>query len=74
VSGARLRTVATHADAPRALVLGSRASHCESIEHPLDRDAPLASFTADLTRAGFSTLRFDKRGVGDSDGGPCAEN
>ena len=41
---------------------------CESIDQPLDRDTPLAAFVDGLTHAGYTTLRFDKRGVGDSDG------
>jgi alpha-beta hydrolase superfamily lysophospholipase len=74
VTGARLRTLVTRADPPRAFVLVIQGIACESVEHPLDPDAPLAAFVADLTRAGYSTLRFDKRGVGDSDGGPCASS
>lgn len=74
VAGARLRTIATHADAPRALVLVIQGIACESIDHALDPDAPLATLIAGWTRAGFDTLRFDKRGVGDSEGAPCALN
>ncbi|HEY5922612.1 MAG TPA: alpha/beta fold hydrolase, partial [Kofleriaceae bacterium] len=72
VDGARLRTIATHAESPRALVLVIQGIACESIDHALDLDAPLASFVTAVTAAGYDTLRFDKRGVGDSEGGPCA--
>lgn len=72
VDGARLRTIATHAAAPRGLVLVLQGIACESIDHVLDPEAPLARLVADWTRAGYATLRFDKRGVGDSEGGPCA--
>lgn len=72
VDGARLRTIATHADAPRALVLVLQGIACESLDHALDPGAPLAALVEGWTRAGYDTLRFDKRGVGDSEGAPCA--
>jgi alpha-beta hydrolase superfamily lysophospholipase len=72
VDGARLRTIATHAVSPKALVLVIQGIACESIDHALEPDAPLAVFIAELTRAGYDTLRFDKRGVGDSEGAGCA--
>lgn len=73
VDGARLRTIATHAESPRALVVFLQGIACESIECALDAGAPVAVLVDGLTRAGYDTLRFDKRGVGDSDGGPCNE-
>jgi uncharacterized protein len=71
VDGARLRTIATHADSARAIVVFVQGIACESIDHALDDTAPLALLIDALTRAGYDTLRFDKRGVGDSEGGPC---
>jgi uncharacterized protein len=71
VDGARLRTIATHADSARALIVFIQGIACESIDHALDDGAPLALLIDMLTRAGYDTLRFDKRGVGDSEGGPC---
>lgn len=72
VAGARLRTIAVHAAAPRALVLVIQGIACESIDHALDPDAPLAALVTGWASAGVSSLRFDKRGVGDSEGAPCA--
>ncbi len=72
VDGARLRTIATRAATPRALVLVIQGIACESIDHALDPDAPLAALVTGWTRAGYDTLRFDKRGVGDSEGAACA--
>ena len=68
VDGAHLRTLAIEPPDARALVLVIQGIACESIDHPLDRDAPLAAFVDGLMRAGYATLRFDKRGVGDSNG------
>jgi uncharacterized protein len=73
VDGARLRTIATHADTARALVVFVQGIACESIDYAADDGSPLALLIDVLTRAGYDTLRFDKRGVGDSDGGPCNE-
>jgi len=39
---------------------------CESLE-----DGPLAALAGTWTRAGYDTQRVDKRGVGDSEGGPA---
>jgi uncharacterized protein len=71
VDGACLRTIATHAESPRAIVVFVQGIACESIDHALDDTAPLAQLVDALTSAGYDTLRFDKRGVGDSEGGPC---
>lgn len=71
-TGARLRTIATRATTPRALVLVIQGIACESIDHALDPGAPLAALVAGWTGAGYDTLRFDKRGVGDSEGPACA--
>lgn len=73
VAGATLRTVRTHADTPRALVVFIQGIACESIEFPLADDAPLRRLVDGWTCAGFDTLRFDKRGVGDSTGAPCTQ-
>lgn len=72
VAGARLRTIATRAATPRALVLVIQGIACESIDHALDPGAPLAALVTGWTGAGYDTLRVDKRGVGDSEGAACA--
>lgn len=64
----RLRTIATHAAAPRAAIVFIQGIACESIDHALAPDAPLAGLITGWTHAGYDTLRFDKRGVGDSEG------
>ena len=65
VEGARLRTLETEAEGSRCLVLVIQGIACESVDTP---DSPLAKLVASWR---LSTLRFDKRGVGDSEGGPC---
>jgi len=67
VDGARLRTIATRVPEPRAVVLALPGIACESIE----AESPLAELAHGWARAGFDTLRFDRRGTGDSEGGPC---
>jgi hypothetical protein len=64
VAGARLRTLATRGDRGTIILIGGIA--CESVE-----TGPLAELAHAWTRAGYATVRFDKRGVGDSEGGPC---
>jgi alpha-beta hydrolase superfamily lysophospholipase len=66
VDGTRLRTLATGGTRAVVLLVGGIA--CESIE-----DGPLAVLASELARAGFVTVRFDKRGVGDSEGGPARD-
>lgn len=73
VGDARLRTILTCAQTPRALVLVIQGIACESIDFALDPDAPLGALVAGWAQAGYDALRFDKRGVGDSEGPPCAE-
>jgi alpha-beta hydrolase superfamily lysophospholipase len=70
-AGALLRTIETLPASPRGLVLFLQGIACESVDHALDPDAPLATLVAAWTSAGYATLRFDKRGVGDSEGDAC---
>src|SRR6185436_14006140 len=66
-SGVRLRTIATRVPEPRAVILALPDLACESIE----AESPVAELAHGWARAGFDSLRFDRRGVGDSEGGPC---
>jgi uncharacterized protein len=72
VPGARLRTIVTRPAraAPRAAVLVLQGIACESID---GGGGPLVELIHGWARAGILTMRVDKRGVGDSEGGPCPE-
>ena len=71
VADARLRTISTHAGRSRGVVLVIQGIACESVDHAMSPDAPLAGLIEGWTCADLDTIRFDKRGVGDSEGGPC---
>lgn len=66
VAGARLRTLATAGARARVAIIAGIA--CESVE-----TGPLADLAQAFAAAGYATLRYDKRGVGDSDGGACRD-
>lgn len=68
-SGVQLRTITTRVPEPRAVVLMLPDMPCESVE----AESPIADLAHGWARAGFDTLRFDRRGIGDSEGGPCGE-
>ncbi len=67
----RLRTITTKVARPRALVLVIQGIACESVDHATSPDAPLAGLVHGWAREQIESIRFDKRGVGDSEGGPC---
>ncbi|MEO8704214.1 MAG: alpha/beta fold hydrolase [Kofleriaceae bacterium] len=72
VGETRLRTIEIRCAVPRALVLVIQGIACESVDHGAS-EPPLAALVAGWARAGYDSLRFDKRGVGDSEGGPCRD-
>jgi hypothetical protein len=66
-----LRTITTRVEQPRAIVLVIQGIACESVDHATSPEAPLAGLVAGWAHEGIESIRFDKRGVGDSVGGPC---
>jgi len=67
VPGARLRTIVTAGDADLVILVVPGIA-CTSVE-----TGPLAALAQAWARAGLASLRFDRRGVGDSDGGACGD-
>lgn len=65
VDGARLRTL-TMGEGERGVVVFLQGIACESVE-----GAPYSALAHAIAYRGFTTLRFDKRGVGDSEGSAC---
>jgi pimeloyl-ACP methyl ester carboxylesterase len=73
VDGARLRTLVVATPAPRATVLVVQGIACESIDLATRPDEPLAGLIRAWAAAGIAVVRVDRRGCGDSEGGPCGE-
>lgn len=71
VEGVRLRTIVTRVEGSRALIVYLQDCACDSIDQGLTPDSPLAGLLAGWAAARFDSLRFDKRGLGDSEGEPC---
>lgn len=69
--GARLRTILTlpeRTPAPGVLLLQGIAR--TTVDFAFAPEAPIARLVHGWARAGFATMRVDKRGVGDSEGDP----
>lgn len=73
VAGARLRTITTGPAEPRGAVLVLQGIACESIDLAMRPDEPLAGLIRGWNDAGYQVVRVDKRGIGDSEGEPCAD-
>lgn len=73
--GERHRTIVTRPKGagpfPAVLLVGGVG--CYSLDNPLQPPLPYQRILAAMTRAGFVTMRVEKRGMGDSEGGPCME-
>lgn len=70
--GARLRTIAVHPASPGkfpaiAMIAGYRP---DSTERPGATHDPWRALATELARAGFYVHRLERRGLGDSEGGP----
>ena len=75
-AGVRLRTILTRpagVERPPLIVFVQWLS-CDTVEIRPDRDNGWLQMLRGLVReSGWAVMRTDKRGVGDSEGGPCSE-
>ncbi len=73
--GARLRTIVTRPEAPgrHPAVMLLPGSGCFSIDDPLGAPNGFTRVARDLARQGYVTMRVDRPGCGDSEGGPCRD-
>lgn len=71
----RLRTLITRpkGDGPFPALFMIQGLGCFSVENPSGALAPYGRIIDAFTRAGFVTLRVEKPGCGDSEGGPCGD-
>lgn len=68
-NGARLRTITIEGGSPSILFL--QGIRCQSIDFALQPDAPIAKLMRGLAERGITSIRVDRPGMGDSEGGPC---
>ncbi len=73
--GARLRTIVTKptSDGKKPALLVIQGLGAFSVDNPIGPLAPYRLIPAALTKAGCVTMRVEKPGVGDSEGGPCPD-
>ncbi len=73
-NGARLRTLLSLPDGegPFPLLMLIQGITLSSLDSPLTDNNPYARLLGPFARAGYATLRVDKPGVGDSEGGPAS--
>jgi len=71
--GGRLRsiTVRPHGPGPHPAVLLLPGLACTSVDFVVTPSHPLRPLVTALTAAGVATLRIERPGLGDSEGGPC---
>jgi pimeloyl-ACP methyl ester carboxylesterase len=74
---ALLRTLSTRpagdAAARRPAILFIQGVSCYTLDTPFDTASSENQLLNDLTRRGYVTLRVEKPGIGDSQGGPCTQ-
>lgn len=73
--GARLRTIVTKpsADGRKPALLVIQGLGAFSVDNPVGPLVPYRLIPAALTKAGYVTMRVEKPGIGDSEGGPCPD-
>lgn len=73
--GARLRTIVTRpkAEGRRPAVLLLQGYGNFSIDQPVGPPTGFTQICRYLSRNGYATMRVDRRGCGDSEGGPCRD-
>lgn len=71
--GARLRTITVrpHGPGPHPAVLLLPGLACTSVDFVVTPGHPLRPLVTALSAAGVATLRVERPGLGDSEGGPC---
>src|SRR5262249_49449940 len=73
--GARLRTIVSGPKAPgrHPAVMLIQGYGCFSIDNPVGEPGGFTRIARDLARHGYVTMRLDRPGCGDSEGGPCKD-
>lgn len=74
VPGARLRSIVSRPTSgeARGAILFLQGIACESVDYGNNLEEPMARLLHGWAKAGYVTMRVDKRGVGDSEGACCA--